>query len=69
MSSVSVNNEVSINFEDSEKETLEKAYEILKELRHDLFIQDDDSDVYWNIDGTLSGLRDVLSDAGIFVNY
>lgn len=46
MSDVRVNTSVSIHLEEDEKEILIKAYSILKELRHELFLKDDDSEVY-----------------------
>lgn len=67
MSSVNINKDVSIELENDEKEVLIKSFDILKELRHELFVKDDDSDEYWCIDGTLNGLRDILNNVGVFV--
>lgn len=67
MSSVNINKDVSIELENDEKEVLIKSFDILKELRHELFVKDDDSDKYWCIDGTMNGLRDILNNAGVFV--
>lgn len=68
MSDVSVSTSVSIHLEEDEKESLIKAYSILKELRHELFLKDDDdSEVYWCIDGTMLGVRDTLTFAGLKV--
>lgn len=67
MSSINVSCNISIHFENDEKEILIKSFDILKELRHELFLKDCDSDEYWCIDGTMNGLRDILKDAGISV--
>jgi len=67
ISRVNVNKEISIKLDENESNILQSAFDVLKDLRHKLFLQDDDSDQYWCVDGTMDGLRDVLSDAGIFV--
>lgn len=67
MSDVSVSTSVSIHLEEDEKESLIKAYSILKELRHELFLKDDDSEVYWCIDGAMLGVGDTLSFASVKV--
>lgn len=67
MSSVSISSEVKICLEENEKETLVKAFEILKELRHELFLKDDDSEEYWQTDGAMSSIKGILSNVGIFV--
>lgn len=67
MSSVSISSEVKICLEENEKEILVKAFEILKELRHELFLKDDDSEEYWQIDGAMSSIKEILSNVGIFV--
>lgn len=67
MSNININKDVFIELESSEKEVLIKSFDILKELRHELFLKDDDSEEYWCIDRTMNGLRDILNNAGVFV--
>lgn len=67
ISRVNVNKEISIKFDENELNILQSAFDVLKDLRHELFLQDDDSDQYWCVDSTMNGLREVLSDAGIFI--
>lgn len=57
--------DVDINLEDEEKETIKKAYEILKEVRHELFMQADDSDAYWMAESVTSGIYDLMRHAGM----
>lgn len=67
MSSVSVSKEITIKLESEEREVLEKAHEILKTLRQDLFIREDDSDEYYIVDAAATSLRCTLDLAGVFV--
>ena len=67
MSSINVSSNISIHLENDEKEILIKSFDILKDLRHELFLKNDDSDEYWCIDGTMNGLRDILNSAGVFI--
>lgn len=67
MSSISINKDVYLHLDNDERENLENTYKILKELHHELFIRDDDSDEYWTVDGTLMGLKDILEYAGVFL--
>lgn len=67
ISSVNVSKDVFIELEDNGRGVLLKTFDILKELCHGLFLQDDDSDEYWCIDETINGLRDILSSACVFV--
>lgn len=64
MSKVSVNREVTISLEKEEMEILEKAHKIVKDLRHDLFMADDESDEYFNADNAEMALKDILEKAG-----
>lgn len=57
--------DVDINLEDDEKETIAKAYEILKEVRHELFMQADDSDAYWMVESVTSGIYNLMRLAGV----
>lgn len=62
---VNCNFDVDINLEDDEKETIAKAYEILKEVRHELFMQADDSDAYWMAESVTSGIYNLMRLAGV----
>lgn len=67
MGRVSVSKEMTISLEKEEMDVLEKAYEITKELTHDLFMADDESDEYFIADETKDGLKQILGFAGRFV--
>ena len=69
MSSASISKDTKIYLKENEKEVLIKAYEILEELGHELFVEDDESDEYWSVDATLFDLKEVLSSAGVAVKY
>ena len=56
--------DVDINLDD-EKETIAKAYEILKEVMHELFMQADDSDAYWMVESVTSGIYNLMRLAGV----
>ena len=62
---VNCNTEVDINLEDDEKEAISKSYKILKEIRHECFIQDDDSDAYWMAESVTSGIYNLMRLAGV----
>lgn len=62
---VNCNTEVDINLDDDEKEAIAKAYEILKEIRHECFMQADDSDAYWMAESVTSGIYDLMRLAGV----
>ena len=57
--------EVDINLDDDEKEAIVKAYEILKDIRHECFMQDDDSDAYWMAESVTSGIYNLMRLAGV----
>lgn len=57
--------DVDINLDDDEKETIAKAYEILTEVRHELFMQSDDSDAYWMAESVTSGIYNLMRLAGV----
>ena len=57
--------EVDINLDDDEKEAIAKAYEILKEIRHECFIQADDSDAYWLAESVTDGIYNLMRLAGV----
>lgn len=57
--------DVDINLDDDEKETIAKAYEILKEVMHELFMQADDSDDYWMVESVTSGIYNLMRLAGV----
>lgn len=57
--------EVDISLDDDEKEAIVKAYEILKEVRHELFMQADDSDAYWMAESVTSGIYNLMRLAGV----
>lgn len=62
---VNCNTEVDINLDDDEKEAIAKAYEILKEIRHECFMQADDSDAYWMAESVTSSIYDLMRLAGV----
>lgn len=62
---VNCNTEVDIDLDENEKETIAKAYEILKEVRHELFMQADDSDAYWMAESVTSGIYNLMRLAGV----
>lgn len=62
---VNYNTEVDISLDDNEKETIAKAYEILKEIRHECFMQADDSDAYWMAESATSSIYDLMRLAGV----
>lgn len=62
---VNYNTEVDISLDDNEKETIAKAYEILKEIRHECFMQADDSDAYWMAESVTSSIYDLMRLAGV----
>lgn len=66
MSNVNVSSNISTFWKWWEK-ILIKSFDILKELWHELFLKDDDSDEYWCIDGTMKGLREISKYASISV--
>ena len=57
--------EVDINLDDDEKEAIVKAYEILKDIRYECFMQDDDSDAYWMAKSVTSGIYNLMRLAGV----
>ena len=57
--------EVDISLDDDEKEAIAKAYEILKEIRHECFIQADDSDAYWLAESVTDGIYNLMRLAGV----
>lgn len=62
---VNYNTEVDISLDDNEKETIAKAYEILKEIRHECFMQADDSGAYWMAESVTSSIYDLMRLAGV----
>lgn len=62
---VNCNTEVDIDLDENEKETIAKAYEILKDIRHECFIQDDVSDTYWMAENVTSGIYNLMRLAGV----
>lgn len=62
---VNYNTEVDINLDDDEKEAIVKAYEILKDIRHECFMQADDSDAYWMAVSVTSSIYDLMRLAGV----
>lgn len=62
---VNYNTEVDISLDDNEKETIAKAYEILKEIRHECFMQADDSDAYWMAESVTSSIYNLMRLAGV----
>ena len=62
---VNYNTEVDISLDDNEKETIAKAYEILTEIRHECFMQADDSDAYWMAESATSSIYDLMRLAGV----
>lgn len=62
---VNCNTEVDIDLDENEKETIAKAYEILKDIRHECFIQDDVSDAYWMAESVTSSIYDLMRLAGV----
>ena len=67
MSKVSVKKELSIKFEQEELDILEKAYEIVKSTKHDLFVADDESDEFWVADSAADSLKELIGFGGRFV--
>lgn len=65
MAKVNINNSVSICLETEEKETLLKSYKILDQLRNEIYIRDDDSAMFWSVDGIIEGLENIFDAAGI----
>lgn len=65
MAHVNVNRSVSIHLEEEEKEILLKSYEVLKNIRHEIFQRDDDSELYWCVSSTVDNLEDLLGEAKV----
>ena len=60
MASVYCSREVSFSVKEEEKEILQKAHDILENIRHMWYVQDDnawDSEEYWEIENAVSMLR------------
>lgn len=67
MSKINVKKEINIQFEPNELDVLEKAYEIVKDIKHDLFIADDESDEFWMADSAVDSLKELIGLGGRFV--
>lgn len=60
MASIYCETNISFSVNEEEKKTLQKAHDILEDIRHNWFIQDDnawDNEEYWEIENAVSMLR------------
>lgn len=63
MANINVSKNVSLKVEQEEKEVLQKAHDILEDVRHQWFVSDDDawdSEEYWTLESSVRMLKEVF---------
>lgn len=61
MANVNINKNVSLKVNDGEKDILQKAHDIIENLRHQWFVSDDDAwdyEEYWKLENTVEMLEE-----------
>ena len=64
MANVCCTSNVSFSVNKDEKEVLQRAHDIIEEIRHDWFVKDDDAwdnEDYWGIDNAVKILETLFS--------
>lgn len=60
MAIVNVSRNTSVIFSEEERKQIQEVYELFYLVRHDLFVKDDDSEIYWLLDSIVDGMKQIM---------
>lgn len=60
MAIVNVSKSTNIMFSEEEKQKIKEVYDLFYLIRHDLFVKDDDSEIYWVLDSIVDGINQIM---------